>query len=161
MTTRPRAAVITVSDSAAAGQRIDGSGPLACERLAAAGYDVTGPVVVPDERDAIAAAIREAAPGAELVLTTGGTGLSPRDVTPEATRSVLEREAPGIAEMIRAHGQRQTPMACLSRGLAGTVGHALVVNLPGSPRAVADGLDALLGILPHALRIMAGRNDHK
>src|SRR5437868_2037589 len=135
MSKNMQAVVITVSDSTAAGRRKDASGPEACRLLREQGLSVGDPMVVPDERAAIAAAIREAAAGAVLVITTGGTGLGPRDVTPEATRDVIERDAPGLAELLRAHGLRQTPLAVLSRGLAGVAGACLIVNLPGSPRA--------------------------
>jgi molybdopterin adenylyltransferase len=152
--------VITVSDSAARGVRDDESGPEACRILREAGFAVGDPVVVPDSRPFIAARIREAAASSSFVITTGGTGLAPRDVTPEATRDVLDREVPGIAEMLRAEGRNSTPSACLSRGAAGLVGHCLVVNLPGSPAAVRESLRALVPVLSHALRIAAGDTEH-
>jgi len=149
-----RAAVLTVSDRVSSGEADDGSGAVLEELLRADGYEVTRRLV-PDEADEIAAAIRELAEDAQLVLTTGGTGLAARDVTPEATRGVLEREAPGIPEALRADSLAKTPHGMLSRGTAGTIGRALVVNLAGSPGACRDGYAVLKPALPHALRLLA------
>jgi molybdenum cofactor biosynthesis protein B len=147
--------VLTVSDGVDAGVREDRSGVLLVELLAGEGYDVEHRVV-PDERERIAAAIVDLAGSAGLVLTTGGTGLGPRDVTPEATRGVLDREAPGIAEALRADSIAKTPHGLLGRGVAGVRGTALVVNLPGSTGGCRDGFAILRPALPHALELLAG-----
>jgi molybdenum cofactor synthesis domain-containing protein len=149
-----RAAVLTISDRVSRGEAEDRSGTTLEELLQADGYDVVRRVV-PDEADQIAAAIVELADEASLVLTTGGTGLAARDVTPEATRSVLEREAVGIAQAIRADSIAKTPHGLLSRATAGTIGSTLVVNLAGSPGACRDGYAVLRPALPHALNLLA------
>ena len=145
--------MLTVSDRVSRGEAEDKSGDALDELLAADGYDVERRVV-PDEREQIAAALRELARSARLVLSTGGTGLAPRDVTPEATRDVLDREAPGIAQALRADSIQKTPHGLLTRGVAGVAGSALVVNLPGSTGGCRDGYAVLRPALEHALRLL-------
>ena len=157
-----RAGVITVSTKGASGERVDESGPAIRDGLLSAGCEVVFETLVPDDAERIATAILGAArAGANVVLTTGGTGLSPNDVTPEATRRVIDREVPGIAEALRARSLEKTPHGMLSRGVAGAVGPALVVNLPGSPRAVRESLEVLLPVLPHAVELLAGESGER
>lgn len=151
------AEVVTVSDRSYRGQRPDASGPALAAYLADKGYRVVGTRLVPDERELIEGALRDAVSSdVALVVTTGGTGFSPRDVTPEATAAVCERMAPGIPEAMRAASLRITPKACLSRGAAGICGRTFVVNLPGSPKAAVENLSAVIDVLPHGIGILRG-----
>ncbi|HET6361150.1 MAG TPA: MogA/MoaB family molybdenum cofactor biosynthesis protein [Gemmatimonadota bacterium] len=152
-----RAAVVTVSDRSAAGEREDESGPRLTGLLEELGWEVSERRIVPDEVAAIAAVLADlVGRGIRLILTTGGTGLSPRDVTPDATRSVADREVPGIAEALRAAGLGETPHAMLSRAIAAVRGRTLIVNLPGSPRGAESGLRTLAPVLDHAIALIAG-----
>ena len=156
-----RAHVITVSDGVAAGTRQDRSGDALQTSLRNAGFDVSGPEVVPDERDRIADAITAASNGgADLVVTTGGTGLGPRDVTPQATAGLVDYEVPGLGELMRRAGAASTPMAALSRGVAGVRGHTLVVNTPGSVKGATESLEAILPLLDHAIQLLHGDTKH-
>jgi molybdenum cofactor synthesis domain-containing protein len=155
-----RAVVLTISDSRTRGERPDLSGPAVVASLQAAGYAVEGPHLVADEQPQIEAALRIHAERAALVVTTGGTGIAPRDVTPEATRAVCTRILDGFAERMRAAGARRTPLAALSRAVAGACGCTLIVNLPGSPEGAITSLEAVLDLIPHALVLLSGKDAH-
>ena len=154
--------MITVSDGVAAGTREDRSGEALAHLLRESGYDVSGPEVVADEKERIAHAIDAAiAAGAHLVVTTGGTGLGPRDVTPQATAATIEYDVPGIAELMRRAGAESTPMAALSRGIAGVRGRTLVLNVPGSTKGATESLAAVMPVLGHALQLLRGDTAHR
>lgn len=155
-----RALVVTVSDRSHAGARHDSSGPLLVELLAAQGFEVSGPLVVPDDQTTIEGALRDGvSAGYDLIATTGGTGFALRDVTPEATRAVIEREAPGLAEALRQENRAVIPTTILSRAVAGVAATTLIVNLPGSPGAVRDGVAVLAPVVGHAIAQLRGE-DH-
>ncbi len=157
-----QAAVLTISDSVYAGRRSDVSGPAVRQRLEHAGWSVAALEVLPDEQELIAQRLATLADGGQVsaIFTTGGTGLARRDVTPEATRAIVDREIPGLGELMRAKGRESTPLAALSRGIAGTRGRVLVVNLPGSPRGAAESLDAIVDVVPHVLELLRGQTEH-
>jgi molybdopterin adenylyltransferase len=154
------AAVLTISDSTHRGERKDLSGPAVATALKKKGFKVVTAGVVSDDQPKIEHALRRLAAGAQLVVTTGGTGISARDVTPEATRAVCERIVEGLAERMRTQGTKQTKFAALSRGVCGTLGQSLIVNLPGSPKAAKDSLAAVIDLIPHALDLLAGKTEH-
>ena len=156
-----KAAIVTISTKGAVGKRIDESGPAIRAALEAAGIAVVHTKLVADGVTPVGNAIREATQKANVVITSGGTGLSPNDMTPEATRRVIDREAPGIAEALRAHSLTKTPHGMLSRGVAGTLGPSLVVNLPGSPKAALESLEVLIPVLAHAVELLAGESGER
>ncbi len=154
------AAVLTISDRAAAGQRDDRSGSAVVAALEQAGFRVIAADVLPDERARIEASLIQLSETVNLIVTTGGTGIAPRDVTPEATRAVADKVVEGMAERMRAEGAKKTPLAALSRGVCAIRGAALIVNVPGSPTAAVESLQAVLPVLPHALELLAGNTGH-
>lgn len=156
------AAVLTISDSAHAGTRPDRSGPAVRERLEQLGWNVSVMETIPDEAAQIGARLATLADGGQVsaIFTTGGTGVAPRDVTPEAARAVMEREIPGLGELMRSKGRESTPLASLSRSLAGTRGRVLIVTLPGSPRGAVESLNAIVELVPHVLDLLRGQTGH-
>lgn len=155
------AAVVTVSDGVSAGTRRDESGEALVTHLRDAGFDVAHQTVVPDDAGAIAMTVRGYVDRVNLVVTTGGTGFGPRDVTPEATLQVIEKQAPGLMMLMLSTGMESTPLAALSRGLVGSAGRTLIVNLPGSPKGAIENLAALSAVIPHALDLLEGDTEHR
>lgn len=157
-----KVAILTVSDSAASGARQDLSGPALQQRCQELGWQIVASATLPDAEDSIATQLKvwADAPTASLLLTTGGTGVAPRDVTPEATRSILDRELPGLAELMRSRGLEQTKFSVLSRAIAGARKSALIVNLPGSPRGALHSLSVIEDLVPHIIDLLEGRTEH-
>jgi molybdopterin adenylyltransferase len=155
------AAVITVSDSCFRGQRTDVSGPAVAEVLKKHKFTIIGTATVPDEQPAIQQAILSWVDRTGLVVTTGGTGIAPRDVTPEATRTVCERLLEGVAERMRSQGAKKTPLAALSRAVCGVRGKSVILNLPGSPSGAVESLESVIDLLPHALQLLSGNTSHE
>ncbi len=155
------AAVLTISDRSAAGERPDKSGPAVVAALEQAGYRVIAADILPDERSRVEASLIQLSETVNLIVTTGGTGIAARDVTPEATRAVADRIVEGVAERMRAEGAKKTPLAALSRGVCVIRGSSLIVNVPGSPTAAVESVEAVLPLLPHALELLAGHTEHK
>jgi molybdopterin adenylyltransferase len=154
-------AVVTVSDSCARGERVDLSGPAVAEALLKLGFRVVAREVVADDSMRIQNLLILLAQKARLIVTTGGTGIAPRDVTPEATQAVCERLLSGVAEHMRSEGVKKTPLAALSRGVCGVHGKSLILNLPGSPTGAVESLDAVAGLIPHALELLSGNTEHR
>jgi molybdopterin adenylyltransferase len=154
------AAVLTVSDSSSRGERADLSGPAAADLLRRNGFDVTCQEIVPDDQPAIASALLRLSAQVQLIVTTGGTGIAERDVTPEATRAVCSRLIEGLPEKMRADGLQHTPNAILSRGVCGVRGQTLILNLPGSPNGAMQSLQSVIDILPHAVDLLGGKTEH-
>lgn len=156
------AAVLTISDSVSSGAKVDKSGPAVRRRLEELGWTVSIAEAIADEPDRIAARLKQLADAGAVsaIFTTGGTGIAARDVTPEATRSILDREIPGLGELMRAKGRETTPLAALSRSLGGTRGETLIVNLPGSPKGALESLNAIVELAPHIADLLGGRTEH-
>ena len=155
------AAVLTISDKASAGERKDTSGPAVVAALEQAGFRIIAADVLPDECARIEASLTQLSGTVDLIVTTGGTGIAPRDVTPEATRAVADRLVDGVGELIRREGAKNTPLAVLSRGICAIRGRTMILNVPGSPTAAVESLTAALPVLPHALELLAGNTEHK